>query len=411
MRNGSLNVFNFGVLTTGAAALGAADGQMIATVNNTTWTVNGNLEVRPSGIAGNGQPQLTIQNNGFVNVSGNLEVQGTSTRPSQVVVESNAALNVSGNVNVRAFGVVNYRDTTNSDTEDFHTESGGAVVFSNSARAESATFHNLGAPGFTGQGGRTELRDSAFAATATFNNHGSYAIGGRGKTMFLGSATAAAGTYNNFGGIGYLFEGGATEFYDSSTAGTGRYINHRGTLGFGGTTRFYGNSSGGSGTFRMQSSSGGTGRTEFHENSTAANGTFIIEAGGSGLGGGSMLFDDDSDAGSAQFTIEIDSYNAAIGFDENASAQNASFVLVDRSNSRIGFYGDSSAGQGNFDIGSIGSVQFLSRSSAADANITLRQNGNASFSGEYNLAGNPTVTAGTADIAVQGSSLAGGGVG
>jgi autotransporter-associated beta strand protein len=358
-------------------------------VNNGSWIVNGTVEVGPTVLTSIGRGRLFIRNSGEVIVTGDLNIHGSSTSVSDVTVESGGRLEVGGDVNVSQFGKVAYQ---------------GANPVLNS------TFNNFGTTQNNGQGGRTQLESGASASNATFTNHGSNWINGRGITSLHGNGSGGNGTFNNLGGTAHLNEGGATQFYDNATAGSGTYINHATTIGFGGTTRFYGNSTGGSGNF-FHRSGPNTGRTEFHENSTAGNGTFVIEAGGPGAGGASILFDDDSDAGDAQFTIQVNAYNAIIAFEENASAQTADFDLVDNSSGRVSFGGDSDAGTASFDIGANGILQFITRSSAEDATIVARQNSVVSLGGEFNAAGNPTVTAGTAEITVEGSSLPGGGSG
>jgi len=113
-RNGLLSVLNRGQLETGSVSLGDDDGEMRAGVDGlgSTWIVNGNIDIGPSTLTGSGQGGLTVQNNGLVDVSGDVDIHGTSTLQSFVIVQTNGTLDVDGSITIGPFGSVQLLGST-----------------------------------------------------------------------------------------------------------------------------------------------------------------------------------------------------------------------------------------------------------------------------------------------------------
>ncbi len=144
--------------------------------------------------------------------------------------------------------------------------------------------------GITNNSGRTQHFITAVGANGEF-----------GLIVFSNSATA--GNSTEFTNNGAFLNGevrGGTRFLDTSSAGDGRFINN------GGFTEFSGNSTAANGSFI---NNGGTvsgaagGSTIFRGNSTAASATLVANGGSNGGGGGTILFVDQSSAGTARIEV------------------------------------------------------------------------------------------------------------
>ncbi len=101
-RNGLLEVFDRGHLETGHVTIGSDEGEMHAGVDGigSTWNVMGNVDIGPPTTVGNGLGGLTVQDQGLVDVSGHLNVHGTSSGISYVLVKTDGTLDVAGDITV-----------------------------------------------------------------------------------------------------------------------------------------------------------------------------------------------------------------------------------------------------------------------------------------------------------------------
>jgi len=189
---------------------------------------------------------FALSNTTDVSISANTEVNGitftaAATNPYTITASAAFTLRITGT------GITN----NSGRTQHFITPVGangefGLIVFSNSATAGNST---------------------------VFTNNGTFVNGEiRGGTRFLDTSTAGSGSFINNGGF--------TEFSDSSTAGNGSFTNNGGTV------------SGALG-----------GSTIFRGNSTAASATLVANEGSNGGGGGTILFADQSSAGTARIAV------------------------------------------------------------------------------------------------------------
>jgi autotransporter-associated beta strand protein len=379
-RQGSVDVLNKGVLTTGSATLGDAAGQMRVTVNDATWNVNGSVNAGPPTLTGLGRGNITVQNAGQMTVAGNLNVHGTSSLLSEVTVESGGRLEVNGNVIVGPYSRVTYGNDT-------------AVA--------NETFTNLGNAADYAVGGVTQFTANATAGNGTFINNGATGLFGYGgQTRFDGASTAGFAAITNAGPTGVYNFSGKTIFNDAASADNAIITNLPSNYGAT-TTEFYGNSTAGSATIINQSGAypSVAGITTFRDASSAGSGSFINEH------GGQFIFEDSSTAGQGTFT------NGAFGglviFKKNSSAGEANIAVRASGDSRLIFYDDSTAGAAHIDVGPLtlgptnesSLAQFFGNSTAANSTITVRGDG-----GSVSFAGS---TAGYASIVALGSTRPG----
>jgi autotransporter-associated beta strand protein len=121
--------------------------------------------------------------------------------------------------------------------------------------------------------------------------------------------------------------------------------------------------------------------------------------------GGSIIFKNRSKAGYGTYTSQGE--GGTVAFYHNSNAEHGTFTTADNvgGNSKIFFYDDSTADHAVFSMGANTSLQFITRTTAANATITVRPNGNVSFSGEYNVAYEGTTTAADATIELQGATI------
>jgi autotransporter-associated beta strand protein len=391
-RTGTLDVVNQGLLMTGQVAMGEA-GRMIATVDNATWNVNGQVDVGPLAPTGLGSASLTIRNSGQVTVAANLNVKGTSEAVSQVTVELGGRVNVGGDVIVSPYGKVTYGANTTAADE---------------------TFINAGSGVENRLGGVTQFTDNATAGNSTFVNNGGTAIWGLGgQTIFGGTSTAEFANITNHGPTGLYAFVGKTRFDDSASAGSAIIVNLP-SSGGATTTDFHGTSIAASATIINRPGSYPTvaGITSFHGSASAGSAILVNENGP--FSAGEFIFNDSSTAGQATITNEAS--GGLVKFYDTATAGQANIVLRGKQNSNLQFYDNSSAGAANIDIGRLtfgpenesNDAQFYGKSTAANATITVRgDGGRVMFAGNSFDHQNPSATAGNAVIVAQGSARPG----
>jgi autotransporter-associated beta strand protein len=181
--------------------------------------------------------------------------------------------------------------------------------------------------------------------------------------------------------------------------------------GLGGLTQFSDTASAGSATFTNNGTSqtGGAsgGITELLDDATADQGTFINNGGLATIAAGGMtIFRGNSTAATASFTNNpgaIISFPGEVDFYDNASADHAAFA----NSGTIVFFNNSTAANGTFTLGGDnggGVISFTDTSTAADANITLFEDGEIHLQGSASL-GNATITANGATDFGFGSSV------
>lgn len=369
VRNGELMAINSGRVNSGAAGVGREGGLGRVAIDNGQWDVDGDLVVGAATIFADASGTVAVRNGGEINVDGNVDVRGTPTRLSEISVRSAGSLNVEGEVAVGPYAVVSYYNN----------------VVANGPFIGATTFKSLGAAADSGAGGVIRFYDDASAGNGQFTNQAATTFFGTGgSTEFRGSASAGNGEFHNLPGGTVSRYSGTTRFFDFATAGAGEFYNQPGRWTIPPTVEFNGDSSGGEGTF--------------------VNLPGVL---GASLGG-AFVFNDRAKAGTGTYANQGEGGNVV--FNDFSSAEDGMFTTADTigsGNSRISFYEDSTAKDATFNMGAGTALDFLTRSSAGDATITLRRGSTASFSGEFNLPRLPTVTAGTADIAVQGSSIPG----
>ncbi len=396
-QNGSLNVYNLGLLQTGSATLGHSLGQMQATVDQASWYVSGSLEVGPASLTGPGWGRLNVQNGGQVFVTGSVNVHGTSSAVSRVTVETGGSIEADGDFLVRDYG---------------------NVVYGAGSSAASKTFQNFGSTVPGGAAGATELTGDANAADANFNNFAStVASAFGGQTTFSGAASAGQAVITNSGPTLLNGYGGRTYFRGASSATNAMIINQAAytspsTGVVVASTEFYDTATAGAAIIINKSGNGFRGITTFHGSSTAGEGVFINESSGPTGFGGTFSFRGSSSAGSGVFT------NGPLGgdvlFTDSATAGQAQINLRGKTNSLVQFGANSNAGNALLDVGpgsfsqlnEVSRAQFLGSSSAAQATITVRGGGGSvSFTGIGGpSAPAPTTTAGSAFIEVFGAT-------
>jgi autotransporter-associated beta strand protein len=372
---GNITVTNNADLEANSSTIGSEYGRSTVIVQEgiSRFHVVNNLEVGPTVLVGDGQGTLILRADGRASVGGNVNIHGTSTRTSEISVESDGDLEVDGAINVGPYGLLTYRDAT----------------FGFSGIIGSQTINNLGGAN-NGTGGVTRFVNTSIAGrnsdpgTIHFTNHpGTTFFAAGGSSEFRDTASAGNARFDNLPGVVSIYSG-TTRFFDSATAADGQFFNHPGNWTIAPTVEFNGNSTGG-------------------------NGTFVNLPGVLGVSlGGALVFNNFSNAGTGTYTSQGE--GGSVVFNHNASADHGTFSTDDNigGNSTIRFNDDATAANATISMGANTGLNFFQRSSAGDATITLRQNGRASFSGDFNIPRNPTTTAGTADITVEGASVPGG---
>jgi hypothetical protein len=372
---GNITVTNNAYLEANSSTIGSDAGRSTVIVQEgiSRFHVVDNLEVGPTALVGDGQGTLILRADGRASIGGNVNIHGTSTRTSEVSVESDGDLVVDGAINVGPYGLLTYRDAT----------------FGFSGVIGSQTINNLGGAN-NGTGGITRFVNTSIAGrnsdpgTIHFTNHpGTTLFATGGSTEFRDTASAGNARFDNLPGVASIYSG-MTRFFDFTTAANGQFYNQPGRWTIPPTV-------------------------EFNGNATAGNGTFVNLPGVLGVSlGGAFVFNNFSNAGTGTYISQGE--GGTVVFNHNSSADHGTFTTDNNigGNSTIRFNDDATAANATISMGANTGLQFYQRSTAGDANITLRANSNASFSGEYNVAQNPTVSAGTADIIVDGSNLAGG---
>lgn len=369
--SGQLIASHQGRVTVTSAGIGTGNGLASAQVfEGGIWDIDGDLAIGPTLPNATGQGQLTVRNNGVVRIDGNVTVRGTTSRTGEVVVASDGYLRVDGDVKVSPYAIVGYYNSTKAHAGVLGAEN----------------FENLGGPdNDTYVGGITRFYDTATTGNAKFTNRpGAAAFSGGGQTQFYNNSTAGnfnngQGQFDNYASSATYYSG-ATRFFDFASAAGATFRNHPGGL----ASAAY---------------------VEFNGDSTGANGTFINLPGVLSQSlGGAFIFKNRSKAGYATYTSQGE--GGTVAFYHNSSAEHGTFTTADNigGNSVINFYDDTTADHGTFSMGANTSLNFFSRAQAQDATITVRPAGYVGFGGDYNVAGNPTTSAGSATIELQGAT-------
>jgi autotransporter-associated beta strand protein len=291
----------------------AATNDYTITVNlGLTLTISGSGIINNSGIAQN-----------FVTKGGSFPFGGISFTNHATAGGSTTFTN-NHSLNNFAAGHTLFFDTATAGDATFINKSGtvsggmfqGFTQFSDTATAGNGSFVNQG--GTTSNvinGGRTSFNDTSTAGEATITNDGALASNaGFGETVFFNNSTAGSATIINNGGTVTGARGGNTEFFafsGSPTAGSATIINNGGMVsgadgGLTLFTSFTGTPTAGSATIinngaTVSGAAGGS--TVFNGTSTGASATLIANAGSNGGGGGTIVFEDQSTAGTARIQV------------------------------------------------------------------------------------------------------------
>ncbi|MDQ6912599.1 MAG: autotransporter-associated beta strand repeat-containing protein [Verrucomicrobiota bacterium] len=376
--------------------------------NNTASAADGNFVV--NGGAGNGGRWARVEFHDasgastatFTNGAGRLGANFQNQSPPQVD-------GFGGQTNFYNNSIAATAHFTNQG-ETATGGNGGGTQFFDSANADHGVFTNnassSGSDG--GTGGFTGFAGTASAGFGVFNNQPGQGAFGRGQTGFFGSSTAGNGTFQNVGGPDSYGSGGVTFFRDTATAGNGTFNNYgTGQLSAaGGQTLFFDNSNAGSGIFtNVGDVYGPPGTIEFSGSASAANGTFYVTVTNRG---GFLNFRSNATAGQGRFFTNGAGGNLA--FYNNSTAANGIFVLSSNSASGafLQFFGNSTAGNATFDIGTGSNLQFYETSTAAQANITVRGFGAGPGGGNGSLYVLPTATLGSAIVNLEGATASSG---
>ena len=295
-----------------------------------------------------GPATLAISGTGIANNSGieqNFLLGGDQFSTPGIVFTNKATAGVKVVFTLRGVAV----DETGGFIQFLNSSTGGSSTFINNgsaasssrsttdffdtSSADSGTYINNGGTVSGAKGGATEFFDTATAGTARISNFGS------GYTWFFGGSTAADAVITNAGRTAgaNLRDGGLLVFDDTSTAGRAQISNRAY-----GDVDFLGNASAGSSTIISaggitalvvgEPHRGGAAEVEFDNSTTAGAATITLLGGtvngavgarllftgfstaeaatitaGSGSGGGlggQILFERNSDGGSARAILE-----------------------------------------------------------------------------------------------------------
>ncbi|MGD9635135.1 MAG: autotransporter-associated beta strand repeat-containing protein, partial [Pirellulales bacterium] len=371
--NGTLSVSNSAQVRSASADIGTSNGIANVDINGGFWDVDGNIDVGPTLAGSSGGGDINIRNLGSLRADGNLVLRGTPSRSSDITLYSRGSLEIDGGVTVHPYSKITFRDNSYAHSGALGTE----------------TYENLGGNNSDPIGGLIQFFDSSTSGNSQIiNRPGNAQFAGGAETRFYDNAI---GGRTLFSGKTRIDNYGATASY------------------FSGATRFFGNSNGGDSDYFNHPGAGLAAATiEFNDDSNAGNGTYTNLAIAPGLStGGMIIFNHSARAGNASFVNQ--SEVGVVQFNNNTSADHATFNTADNTggNSRLLFFGSSTAASANFALGANTYLQFYESATAANATINIRRGGFVDFSGSYNIPGNPTCTAGDAQIVLEGSSLLG----
>lgn len=280
-----------------------------------------------------------------------------------------------GNANLRNDGVA----------AEARLGTGGRTTFADASNAENATVNNFGVTGLSpNSGGVTEFTDMASAGNGTFTNHpgrvAAFNEAMAGRTAFFDHTTAGDATIVNEGSTTTMEDAGATHFRGHSSAGMASITNRSAfasASSSGGVTRFYDEATAGAASIALE---GRNPYLAFRNSSDAGNATVTIAATSRmSVGDAHVEFWDASSAADASFVIPQSS-QSQIAFYDDATAGQATLTLqegngISASDSDILFFHRSTAGNSQIDVGRNRLLEFSSRSSTGNANITVRPRG------------------------------------
>jgi autotransporter-associated beta strand protein len=268
--------------------------------------------------------------------------------------------------------------TNHADGTSGGAPAGARTIFEDYANAGVATIENEGSPSQAARHGRTEFHDNSSAEDATINNRGYRNVGdAAGRTLFYDDATAHNATLRTFNGYS---DHGRIEFRDHSTASRARIFLDSDplvTASRGGYLQFYGDSTAAHARITLRTGNVGFGGLQFFDRAAAADARIFAEDNGGGIvfWGNSTAGDPAREDTPERALFELGRGNV-VSFYDNSSADDARFVLQDRS--QIFFQMNSSAGEATIDLrgGSTytasggATVTFNSNSTAHLATIT-----------------------------------------
>ena len=201
------------------------------------------------------------------------------------------------------------------------------------------------------------------------------------------------------GGVGII------EFLNAATAGDGTVLTALGSAtdgAFGGSViYFYDTCTAANASIIAEGATGrddaGGGEVFFYNNATAANASFTVTGSAAlGGGGGEILFNDDSTAANANFTITINGASGGeVRFFDNSEAETAQFTV---DGGEITFFYNSSAADATFTIesGGVDFDAFDENKPTAANGLFIINGGSVTFSG--GTAGNATLIANSGNI-------------
>ena len=275
-----------------------------------------------------------------LSLTGNIEVDSihfdSGANPFTITIGDQAFLNFTGT------GVVNDSGTVQTFTQSFAQFHTSTILFFNSATAGDLTVFDI-------PGGAVTLEDSASAGTAKFTISG--ADFAQGNLLFVDDSTAAEATIETIGFAITIFDGNSTAANAvfttigggvvlgvNSTAANGVF-----TCSDGGAAEFTGFATAAQGQFTASGAAtssdlacfidlsddttagdasfvinGGSAPgapaavMTFFERATAGNATLTMNGGTAGGAGGTLLFHDESDGGTASLAL-FDNGNLDLG--------------------------------------------------------------------------------------------------
>ncbi|MCG8428837.1 MAG: hypothetical protein MI754_15895, partial [Chromatiales bacterium] len=142
-------------------------------------------------------------------------------------------------------GSASFKAWTGAAAPPEHSTVGGEVSFCDTSSAGTARFTIYGSLGTDGDTfGNVVFHNTAKADNATFTNVGGTVSGGDGgNTQFYDNSTAAYGLFNNYGGTHSKANGGDVAFDGEADGGHGHFYNHAAKVAgaYGGVTSFNNN--------------------------------------------------------------------------------------------------------------------------------------------------------------------------
>ncbi|HEV2973010.1 MAG TPA: autotransporter-associated beta strand repeat-containing protein [Pirellulales bacterium] len=398
---------------TGTQSLNFGTG-MVALNANPTVTVSANtLTV---GVIGNGTGNSLVKAGaGTLVVFGGASYTGTTAVNAGTLTIDSGPFASSAST-VAAAAVMNFARGANAGSGTFaNTNStvaavaGGLIQFSDTGTtAGQGVYTNFGGAGVSttsntgGNGGQIIFNSGATAGNATIATRGAtllFAASGS-QTLFNNGSSAGNATITTGGGVdgrnGGPVPGGLTLFSGNATAGAATLITNAGSLGgLPGFTEFEDTSNGGTANITINTLT----INEFVNFASAGGATIATHGIYSGL-----YFEDNATAGTAIVTTNVDGLTE---FRNSSTAGNATIITANGNGSISGavtrFHDSSDAGHAHFTTmgqsptaGNTGSTLFYDSSSAANGIFTTNGGmGDHGAAGLVQFRNNSTAASGT----------------